>query len=97
MQASDLTLEQLLDKVQQLRAEGALPSTLTREEKVSFAYGNVRLSNPNVTREMVEQAYDRMQVQEDKTVSGLLSAPIQEIGKEHVDDLDYDEQDFEDT
>jgi hypothetical protein len=29
-----------------------------REHDISFAYGNCVLSNPNVTREMVERAWD---------------------------------------
>jgi hypothetical protein len=29
-----------------------------REQAISFAYGNTALSNPDVTREMVERAYD---------------------------------------
>lgn len=33
---------------------------LTREEKVDWAYGNVVLHNPNITREIVEKAYDRL-------------------------------------
>ncbi len=31
-----------------------------REQAISFAYGNVSLSNPDVTREMVEEAFDRL-------------------------------------
>jgi hypothetical protein len=29
-----------------------------RRQAISFAYGNAKLSNPNVTREMVERAYE---------------------------------------
>ncbi len=31
---------------------------LDREAAISFVYGNCKLSNPSVTREMVEAAYD---------------------------------------
>lgn len=31
-----------------------------RQHAVSFTYGNLALSNPLVTREMVERAYDRL-------------------------------------
>ncbi len=31
-----------------------------REAAISWAYGNAALSNPDVTREMVEAAYDRI-------------------------------------
>ncbi len=34
------------------------PYKLTREEVISWVYGNCVMSNPNVTREMVEKAYD---------------------------------------
>lgn len=32
---------------------------MVREQSISFAYGNVALHNPDVTREMVEEVYDR--------------------------------------
>lgn len=35
------------------------PRPLTREERISWAYSNAVLSNPDVTREMVERAVDR--------------------------------------
>lgn len=31
-----------------------------REQAVSFAYGNIRMHNPEITRERVEAAYDRV-------------------------------------
>lgn len=31
-----------------------------KEQAISFAYGNVKLSNPNITREMVEKAYEEL-------------------------------------
>ena len=51
-------IEELLSKVDALRAEGKLPNGVTREERISFVYGNCKLSNPDVTREMVEAAVD---------------------------------------
>ncbi len=31
-----------------------------RAQAISFVYGNCHIENPNVTREMVEAAYDRL-------------------------------------
>lgn len=31
-----------------------------REQRISFAYGNCAIENPNVTREMVERIHDEM-------------------------------------
>jgi hypothetical protein len=50
---------------QRLRALGpdALPPAQrpgSREQRISFAYGNAKLSNPLVTREMVERAVDEL-------------------------------------
>lgn len=42
----------------ELIAEGRLPSVPTREQKIDLVYGNCKLSNPDVTREMVERAVD---------------------------------------
>lgn len=32
-----------------------------KEQAISFAYGNVKLSNPNITKEMVEKAYGQLE------------------------------------
>ncbi len=53
-------LDWLLSEVRRLRAAGRLPSRPTRDETIDWAYGNTVLSNPSVTREMVEQAYDEL-------------------------------------
>lgn len=34
-----------------------------KEQAISLAYGNVKLSNPNITREMVEKAYEELKVE----------------------------------
>lgn len=52
-----LTLDALLEIVR------ALPPPTPeerRQQAISFAYGNTKLSNPHVTREMVEAAFDRL-------------------------------------
>lgn len=47
------------------RVERARKYKMTPEEKrrqrISFAYGNAHMSNPNVTREMVEEAAKRLE------------------------------------
>jgi len=49
-----------------LRAEN---HKMTAEEKraqaISFAYGNCKLSNENITREQVEKAYDKLHADDD--------------------------------
>lgn len=36
-----------------------------RKQSISFVYGNVTLHNPDVTREMVEEVYDRLHGKEE--------------------------------
>jgi hypothetical protein len=50
--------EELRARVRQLQAEGQLSKELTREEMIDWAYGNTVIENENVTREMVETAFD---------------------------------------
>jgi len=54
------TLEQLIEKAREymLRMSPEELNRMWREQTISFAWGNVKLSNPAVTREMVEQEYD---------------------------------------
>lgn len=51
------TYEELHAKVLDLQKRGRLDKTLTAEEKIDFAYGNTKIENDSVTREMVEKAY----------------------------------------
>ena len=37
-----------------------------RRQAISFAYGNLAIENSGITREMVEQAYDRCRVYTDE-------------------------------
>lgn len=37
-----------------------------REQAISFAYGNASMSNPNITREMVAEIYDKRRKDEDQ-------------------------------
>jgi hypothetical protein len=52
------TYDELKAKVQQLTAEGKLPRVPTREQRIDFAYGNTKIENDDVTREMVVRAVD---------------------------------------
>ncbi len=49
----DLELDQLLEAARKL---GEMTPEEKRQQRISFAYGNVSMSNPSITREDVEQA-----------------------------------------
>ena len=51
-QEIDPELRRLLEKA----AEHKLTSQELRLQRISWAYGNISLHDPNITREMVEQA-----------------------------------------
>lgn len=53
------TYEELMAQVQRLQSEGKLSKHLTAEEKIDWAYGNTVIENPDVTRQMVEEAYGK--------------------------------------
>ena len=50
--------DDLKAKVQTLLAEGQLDPAPTREQRIDFAYGNTKLENEKITREMAERAVD---------------------------------------
>jgi hypothetical protein len=52
------TYDELKAKVQELTAAGRLPSVPTRDQRIDFAYGNTKIENDAVTREMVVKAVD---------------------------------------
>lgn len=54
----DKTYEQLLAEVRQLQAEGRLPTRPTREQRISWAYGQTKLENDKVTLEDAIRAVD---------------------------------------
>lgn len=60
MQHAERTLETLLAQSNELQKRGRLHNHPTRDEYIDFAYGNTVLSNPNVTKEMVEKAADEL-------------------------------------
>jgi hypothetical protein len=51
--------ERLKAEVQRLRAEGRIDEWPSREQRIDWAYGNSRIENADVTREMAEEAADR--------------------------------------
>jgi hypothetical protein len=50
--------EELLAEVRRLQDAGQLPVRPTREQRIDWAYGNTKIENSAVTREMVERAVD---------------------------------------
>lgn len=48
----------LKEQTLKLIAQGKLPSTPTREQRIDIAYGNAAIENDDVTREMVADAVD---------------------------------------
>ena len=50
--------DDLKAKVQRLRAAGQIADVPSREQRIDFAYGNTKIENEKVTREMVERAVD---------------------------------------
>ncbi len=53
------TYEQLKARVLQLRQEGRVQVWPTDEERIDWVYGNTKIENDDITREMVEQAVAR--------------------------------------
>ena len=56
--ASDKTYEELVAEVKRLQAKGCLPKEPTREQRISWAYGQTKLENSAVTREDAMRAVD---------------------------------------
>jgi hypothetical protein len=50
--------DDLKAKVQTLLAAGQIANVPSREQRIDFAYGNTKIENEKVTREMVERAVD---------------------------------------
>jgi hypothetical protein len=50
--------EELLAEVRRLQDSGQLPVRPTREQRIDWAYGNTKIENDDVTREMAERAVD---------------------------------------
>jgi len=56
-----MTTEELIQRVKRLHAEGKVPSRLTDEERKGWAYGNTRIENKEITRAIVDSAFDCLQ------------------------------------
>jgi hypothetical protein len=54
------TYESLKAQVIELMSQGRLSPKPTREERIDFAYGNTKIENDDITREMVVAAVDRI-------------------------------------
>jgi len=54
-------LDYYLTEVKRLQEKGELPTQPTREQRINWVFGNCKLSNPDVTMEMVERAVDAME------------------------------------
>jgi hypothetical protein len=50
--------DELLAEVRLLQDAGKLPVRPTREQRIDWAYGNTKIENSDVTREMAERAVD---------------------------------------
>jgi hypothetical protein len=50
--------EDLKNKVQQLLTAGKIEPKPSRDQRIDFAYGNTKIENAAVTREMAAQAVD---------------------------------------
>jgi hypothetical protein len=55
---SDKTYEELLAEVTQLQDQGRVPLHPTRDQRIDWAYGNTKIENAEITREMAERAVD---------------------------------------
>lgn len=56
---SHKTYEQLRAEVIKLQQEGAFSVWPTREQRIDWAYGNTKIENDGITREMAERAVDQ--------------------------------------
>jgi hypothetical protein len=52
------TYEQLVAEAKRLQAQGSLPKEPTREQRISWAYGQTKLENSDVTRSDAIRAVD---------------------------------------
>lgn len=54
----DKSYENLVAEAKRLQKEGALPSEPTREQRISWAYGQTKIENSAVTRDDAIRAVD---------------------------------------
>lgn len=53
------TYESLKAQIRELERTGKVQATLTREERIDWAYGNTKIENDEITWEMAAAAVDR--------------------------------------
>ena len=61
-----MTYEEQKERVRQLLARREINRTPSDAQRADFAYGNAKIGNPDVTREMADRAVA------EKTIRGLL-------------------------
>lgn len=54
------TYDDLKAKIQEMLAAGQVERVPSREQRIDFAYGNTKIENEAVTREMAEHAVDAL-------------------------------------
>jgi hypothetical protein len=54
------TYDDLKNKIQKAMAAGQIDRVPSREQRIDFAYGNTKIENEAVTREMCERAVDAL-------------------------------------
>ena len=55
---SEKTYEELLAEVTRLQDQGRLPLHPTRDQRIDWAYGNTKIENADITRDMAARAVD---------------------------------------
>ena len=53
-----MTLDEMILRVKQLQQAGLLPIKSTKEQAISWVYGNTKLANEGITYEMVAKAVE---------------------------------------
>lgn len=56
--AANRTYDELLTEVMRLQDEGKLPTHVTRDQAISWVYGNMKIENERTTVEMATKAVD---------------------------------------
>ncbi len=58
MSTNGMAYEDLLAEVVRLQSEGRLPTTVSREQMIDWAYGTTKIENEDVTVEIATKAVD---------------------------------------
>jgi len=60
------TYEGLMQEAKRLRDAGKLPKQPTKEQLIDFAYGNTKIENPKMTREIATRAVTKLLEDQEK-------------------------------